>query len=188
MQFLPKIFDPLTRAMDKEDNFPEQDSLADYLNMLLPSMRAWGEDLGEMDFYVGRSWLEVRDHDNFHDTILHVFNEGGEYLRIINGDIGKGGWQLMEDGSNRMILNYGKNAELYKLAFLDPPFFILQKHGDPHRRKYWVMGLEGSVRGLEWREYAEKLYNDHQEESNSMMYAAIIIIVIIAAFVLFSLF
>lgn len=188
MQFLPKVFDPLTRAMDKEDNFPERDSLAAYLDTLLPSMRAWSEDLGETDFYVGRSWLEIKDRDNFNDTVLHVFNDGGEYLRITNGDIGKGSWRLMDDGSNRMIFQYGQQSELYILAFLDPPFFILQKHGEPNKRRYWVMGLEGAVRGLEWREYAEKLYNDHQEESSSMMYVAIIVIAVVAILVLFSVF
>ncbi len=188
MQLLPKIFDPLTRAMDKEDKFPERDSLPAYLDMLLPSMRAWSEDLTETNFYVGKSWLEVRDQDNFHDTILHIFNEGGEYLRIVNGDISKGSWKLMPDGTNRMMFNYGKANELYTLAFLDPPFFVLQKHGAPHRHKYWTMGLEGAVRGLEWREYAEKLYSDHQEESSSMFYTAIVVIVIIAIILLFSLF
>ena len=188
MQFLPKIFDPLSRAMEKEDHFPDRNSLAEYLDAILPTVSAWGEDLTEEDFYVGAAWLELRDQDNFNDVILHFFNEKGEYLRVINGDVKKGSWRLVNDGSNRFILDFNKNSELYVLAYLDPPFFILRKHGDQGKgqAKYWVMGSEGAISGLEWREYAQLLYGSHQEESSSMMYAAIIVIVIIAVLVLFS--
>lgn len=188
MQFLPKVFDPLTRAMEKEDNFPDRNSLSEYLDAIIPGVSAWGEDLTETDFYVGSPWLELRDQDNFNDVVLHVFNQKNEYLRITNGDVKKGNWRLMNDGSNRMIVDFNKSSELYVLAYLDPPFFILRKHGDQGigRRKYWVMGLEGVVGGLEWREYAQLLYNSHQEESNSMLYAAIFVIVIVAVLVLFS--
>ncbi len=69
---------------------PEKNSLAEYLDLILPSIKNWGEDINETQFYSsagGKPWLEIRDGDNFNSIIMHFFNDNGEYLRSTNGDI-----------------------------------------------------------------------------------------------------
>ena len=47
--------------------------------------------------------MEIRDDENFHEAVLHFFNEGGEYLQSVNGNISKGRWRLMGN-SNKIII------------------------------------------------------------------------------------
>lgn len=156
----------------------------DYLDQLLPSIRAIGEDLREEHFYLNKAWLEFRDDEKFHDAVLHFFHDGGEYLKSVNGDVSKGNWRYLESSNKLMI-----EKELFDLAYLDPEFFILTKHGDQkrlNRRKYFVMVFEPVGKRLEWREVIEKLYNKFRGSNNFYYFLAVMIVLIVILLVVLS--
>ncbi len=168
-----------------EVELPEKSSLGAYLDLILPYIGTWGEDINETGFYSsagGKPWLEVRDGDNFNSTILHFFNDKGEYLRSTNGDIFKGKWRLLPD-SNKMLIEAGA-SELYDLAYLDKNFFILKKNGVTGGRKYFVMGAERSVRGLEWRDFVEALFNIYRNNHQGTQWVKKLIIAVVIIFIL----
>ena len=180
-----KIVDKVSRTFEIE--IPIRESLDQYLDTVIPQVRAWGEDLNETKFYSqpgGKPWLEFRDSGNFHESVLHFFNENSEYLVSVNGNISRGRWRLL-DNTNKIILEMGNRSELYTLSFLSSNFFILKKHG---KGNYLVMGYEGRLAGLEWRDYVEMLFNTYRTNEDSMRAWVILLIVIIAAIVLFSVF
>ncbi|MBK7335270.1 MAG: hypothetical protein IPJ00_03540 [Saprospirales bacterium] len=173
----------ILRSLNVE--LPLRDNLDDYIDIIVPEIRKWGEDLSEMNYYSskgGKPWPEVRDEDNFHNTIVHFFNEGGEYLRSTDGNVIKGQWRLLE-GTNKMIIDLGGGlSELYELAYLDSYFFILKKHGDQKRaRKYFAMGFEPYIKGLEWRDYVEELFNTYRRKHRTyqLITGAVVILIII---------
>ncbi len=181
-----------------ELNLPPQETLDGYLDSMLPNVRHLGEDLREMDFYVaggGKPWLEVRDDPSFQETVLHFFNEGGEYLQSVDGNVSRGKWRLL-DSTNKIIIEQGgrsggdpSRSELYELAFLNSTFFILKKHGDQSRknkRKYLFMGYEGSIRGLKWLDCMELLFNEYRSQWGSFQNYVVIAVVILIIFLLLS--
>jgi hypothetical protein len=102
---------------------------------------------------------------------------------VIDGNIQKGGWRFMPE-NNSFILDYLGRSELYDLAYLDPNFFILKKHGDQVRKgqqKYFLLAREGYVRGLTWREVMDLLFNIYRGSASYMVLvvAAIIFSVVI---------
>ena len=170
---------------------PELNSLEEYVEFIVPKIRPWGEDLRETEFYVvkgGKPWLEVRDDPNFHEAVLHFFNEGGEYLTSVEGNVQRGKWRLLE-GTNKILIELGNKSELYELAFLSNAFFILRKHGNPNpkrKRNYLVMGYEGYIKGLEWRDYVELLFNTYRDKHRTFRTILILVVVIVLIIVLFS--
>lgn len=190
---------PLDRIEETfELQLPPQQSLDDYLDSMLPSIRQYSEDLKEVEFYVtegGKPWLEVRDDPAFQEAVLHFFNENGEYLQAVDGNITRGRWRLL-DRTNKMIIEQGgekdpTRSELYELAFLNPNFFILKKHGDQrrkNRRKYLFMGYEPAVKGLKWLDCVELLFNEYRSQWGLFQYMVILVVIILLAMVLFSIF
>lgn len=163
------------RAFNLE--LPELDTLDDYIDFILPKIVGYSEDLYEEEVYTEKPWREVRDEDNFLDVILHIFkqtekdveikvkgeDEGKDYLISIDGNVEKGKWdRLKQGGSNLLLLKTSLHYEMFERVFVNGDFFILKKHGDRHlsgKRKYLVLGKEGVVKRLEWREVVELLYN-----------------------------
>ena len=136
-----KLLDTVGQAFRAE--LPEFSSMDEYLDFLIPKVRPWGEDLREEKHYVNRAWLEFQDDDQFHDIVLHFFNEEGEYLRSENGDVSTGHWRYLES-ANKFLIDHG-DTELYDLAYMDKNFFILKKHGEQERfgkAKYFVLAHE----------------------------------------------
>ncbi|HFA49322.1 MAG TPA: hypothetical protein ENJ95_09925 [Bacteroidetes bacterium] len=187
-----------------EVNLPQQDSLDDYLDEVLPTIRQWSEDLREMKFFVmdgGKPWLEIRDDPGFMEQVLHFFNEGGEYLQSVDGNVSRGKWRLL-DQTNKIIIEQGgggggrgggsaAKSELYELAFLNAGFFILKKHGDQGRkkkRKYLFMGYEPVVKGLKWLDCVELLFNEYRNQWGSFQWAVVAAVVLVLALLLYSLF
>ena len=135
-----------------------------------------------------KPWLEIRDDENFHEAVLHFFNEEGEYLVSVDGNVYNGTWQIVEK-INKVILErpFGgaMQRELFDLAFMNSDFLILRKHGDQQSKgfsKYFVMGRENIVKNLEWRDTMEYLFNSYR--NNSQIITFVIIFIIIAAIVL----
>lgn len=179
------LIDKITRSFSVE--LPFSKSMDDYLDQILPLIRPWSEDLYEEDYYLDIRWLEVRDDEHFHETILHIFRPKGEYLIVRDGDINNARWKILPN-SNTMILDSDKRGELFDLAFMNSDFFILRKHGDQSRkgmRKYFVLGRESLVRNLEWRDMMELLFNLYRGNSKVIVYVAVLV-VIVAAIIIFS--
>lgn len=186
-----KHLDQVMRSFELEMPNPSDTSMDGYLrSVILPRVRQWSEDLYEEGNYVGKPWLEIRDDVNFHDSILHFFNEGGNYMKVTNGNISGGRWEFVEN-ANKFILQAGKSNAMYELAYLDRNYFILKKLGDQRRlgqKEFWVMGFEPVVKRLEWRDCMEMMYNQFRENNNSYVNLGIIIIVVIAIILLLSVF
>ena len=181
-----KLLDKLADSFSIE--MPVADSLDKYLDEILGAVRPWGEDLREERFFLNKGWLEIRDDENFHDTILHFFNDDNEYLRSVDGDVSGGTWRHLE-GANKFLIRHGKEEELYDLAFLDGEFFVLQKHGDQVRmgqRKYFVMLVEKVGKKLEWKDAMEYLFNKYRNNNNFFITVIAIILVIVAIVVILS--
>ncbi len=186
--FLDSIF----RSFSLE--LPVLDTMDDYLDLIVPLVRPWGEDLYEEEYYLDTRWLEVRDDESFHESVLHIFRPESEYLHSIDGNIHKGIWRKLEQ-SNTLIIEQTAGStvvksELYDLAFLSKDFFILRKHGDQQRKgfkKYFVMGRENHIRGLEWRDVIELIFNRYRS-NRKWIFFVVFIVIIIAIVVFFSVF
>lgn len=186
MAFEFKFFDKVSSILELE--LPEGDTMDQHLNAIIPKIMPWSEDLNEPQFYLDTRWKEIRDDDNFHESVLHIFREGGEYLVSVDGNIIKGVWRILPESST-LILEVGGKGELYDRSFLNGDFFILSKHGDQTRkgnRKYFVLAREARVQNLEWRDIMELLFNMYRS-NNQYMIAAVIAVVIIAIVLVFSL-
>lgn len=177
-----KLLDQTNRSLSGE--MPILDSMDEYLDFILPTIKPWGEDLYEMHFYVGRTWLEIRDNEDFHEAVLHILKDEGEYMVSVDGNVYQGAWTIV-DQTNKLILERpvggAHQQELFELAFMNKDFFILKKHGDQRRKgfkKYFVLGAENLVKGLEWRDVMELMF--HRYRSNSMViYFAVFVVLII---------
>ena len=181
-----KVVDIIARALNVE--MPHSDSMDGYLNQILPVVRPWGEDLREQNFYMEKAWMEMRDDVNFHEAVLHFFNDEGEYLRSIDGDVKKGSWRHLER-SNKFLIELDDDVELFDLAFLDDQFFILDKHGDQQRlgkNKFTVFIFEPLAKKLEWRDAMEHLFNKYRNNNSSYVVLTLIVLVIIAIIFILS--
>ena len=141
-----------------------------YLDFILPKIIPYGEDLREKNFWQKKRWQEVRDDEGFHEALLHVFNEGGEYLLIVDGNIVKGSWKQLND-NNSLIFEMGGRSELFDLRYLNNDYMVLAKHGDQARkgqRKYFLLVREGQVRGRDWRSIMEAMFDVWRENSVSL--------------------
>lgn len=110
-----------------DEVLPEFKSLPEGIGYLMGRVRSMSDSLADSQVYVDKRWLEVRDDLDFQESVLHVFKEGGSYLRILDGDIASGSWEASLGG---LIIKFGGKHELYELVFLDLDFFILKKHGN----------------------------------------------------------
>ena len=187
-----KFLETVTRSLSLE--LPRRETMDEYLDMIIPLVQPWGEDLYEEQYYLETRWLEVRDDDTFHESVLHIFRPESEYLHSIDGNIHKGNWRKL-DNSNTFIIeqtagNTVVKSELFDLAFLNKEFFILKKHGDQQRKgfsKYFVMGRESYIKDLEWRDVMELLFNRYRNNSKWIIFATVVVL-IVAVIVFFSVF
>ena len=169
---------------------PDGATMDQQLDQIIPKIRPWGEDLYEQEYYLDTRWLEIRDDEQFHESVLHIFREENEYLISIDGNITLGIWKILSKSNTFIIEKTVGDAiitsELYDLAFLNRDFFILRKHGNQLRKggkKYFVLAREGSVRGLEWRDVMELLYNQYR---NNSTWIVALIALIVAVLLLFG--
>ncbi len=181
-----KLLDTISRSLNLE--LPVLDTFEEYLDFVIPLVKPWGEDLREWENYMDVRWLEIRDEETFHETVLHIFREGGEYLISTDGNIAGGEWSILNN-SNTMIVNRGRGSELFDLAFMNKDFFILKKHGNQKRirqEKYFILGREGAVKGLEWRDIIELMFNQYRSNGRFIVMSTMLIVVM-AIIILLSL-
>jgi hypothetical protein len=171
-----RLFDRLNREMEMD--MPAFDRLDDAMDYVLSKVLEWSEDLYEEQYYLAKRWLEVREDENFHEAVLHIFNEGGEYLVSIDGNIQRGAWRFLPE-SNTFIIEMMGRSELYDLAFLNEDYFVLMKHGDQARRgqrRYFVLGREGVVSGLTWHEVVDQMFNIYRSSSRFIVFLVIAVV------------
>ena len=177
-----RFLDNLTSSFELD--LPKNlETLDQFIEFIVPKVQPWSEDLREEKFYVGKRWKEIRDTDTYHETVLHMFMPGGEYMVVIDGDISKGIWRYMAE-NNTFILDYGGKSQLFDLSFLNGDFFILQKHGDQMRKgkqKYFVYGAEGMLnkKKLDWRQAMEELYNIYRTNSKFSTWVMLLLLFIV---------
>lgn len=159
-----------------------------HLDFILPRIIPYGEDLREGHFWLGKRWKEVREEEGFHEAILHIFNDGGEYILSVDGNLTKGTWKQL-GAYNSLVVELGVKGELFDVRFLNPDFFILSKHGDQGRKglpRFILMIHEPASRyqgrELDWRNIMEKLYNVWRENSLSV-WAWLLFLIVLGAIV-----
>lgn len=165
---------------------PEANDLDKYLEEMLPQIENYSENLDEESLYLEQPWLEFRDDDYFHESILHFFNPNEEYLHSINGEVSFGYWRKMNQ-AKKMLIENGE-GKLYELAFLDANFFILKKHGDNSpmgKSAYLFLVKEDIGKKLDWKDAIELLHRSYRSGGSSLTSVIFIILAILALIILF---
>jgi hypothetical protein len=165
---------------------PQANDLDKYLEEMLPELEAYGENLDQESLYLEHPWLEFRDDDYFHESILHFFNPNEEYLSSINGEVSFGFWRKMNQGKKLLIEN--GEGRLYELAFLDANFFILKIHGDNSpigKSKYLFLVKEEVGKKLDWKDAIELLHRSYKNGSGNLFQIILIILAILTLIILF---
>ena len=178
------IWNNILNALNSE--LPHFNSLDEGIDYIMKYMGRFSEDLSETEFYLGTRWLEVRDDVNFQETILHVFKEGGVYLRILDGDIGTGNWEQTVGG---FVIKFAGKHELYDRVFLNEDFFILRKHGDQSlkgQRKYFFIAREALARKREWVDLLDLMFEIYKGNANYLV-LVVVALLIVAVILFFSL-
>lgn len=176
-------FSKIIGSMDTE--LPKFTSLDEGLDYVLKYVRIFSEDLHEKEFYQNKRWREVRDDPAFQENLLHVFQEPNKYLRILDGDIAEGTWELSLNG---LVMKFAGRSELYERAFINDDFMVLRKHGDQTSkglRKYLYLVREPLVPLREWTDMLELMYDIYKGNTNYMVFV-ILFFILIAVIVFFS--
>lgn len=176
---------------------PEANSLDEYLDIIIPTVKAWSEDLNEDEYFLEKAWVEFRDQEDFHQTIIHIFNEESEYLKVTDGDVKQGNWTHLETSNKFLIVDKDSDAdaEMYDLAYLDDNFFILKKHGfnenlrKKGRKKYFVLVSESESGKLnrDWMQAVELLFTNYRSQNRIYLTIAGIIVLIVGIILVLSL-
>lgn len=179
-----KIVDDIANTFNRD--LPSEETMDQYLAKIIPQIRNHSEDLREEKFYVGKSWIEIRDQDDFHEKVLHIFNPEGEYLISVDGNYVCGSWRPL--GSKLILGLKDCEGEIFELAFMDSQFLILKKHANPKtlERKYFVMLIEPLARKLEWKEAMDYLFSKYQDSNSSYVIILVIIVLIVLIFMVLS--
>lgn len=130
--------------------------LDEYLDKVLQVVRFWSEDFKEISFYIGKYWIEVWDDEKFYSVVMYIFNEDGEYIRVVDGDFSFGEWRYF---GNKFVFE----DEVFELVFMDLEFFIFIKYGNFRKFgcKYYVYVVECFVKRFIWWELVELLFNKY---------------------------
>ncbi len=179
------LLDKLTTSVSLPDNF---ESLEEGIHVVNSYIRPYSERLDSYEFYVDRRWIEVRGDMDFQEAILHVFKEGGQYMRIMEGDIETGSW---EHDLNGFILQYQGGYEFYELLFLNENFFILRKHGDHiakgNNTKYLFYTTESIFYKYEWPDILHLMFDTIYKQNSNYLFVLLMFIVVVAIMVFLSL-
>ncbi len=194
--YIEFLFRPLRSEL------PDYDNLDGYIDYIIPKIAPYSEDLYEEEYYTEKLWREVSDRDSNLSVVVHILKKkedeghdlfnaasGADYMVSTDGDIIKGNWTRPEgSGSSIITLKIANKYELYERIFINEDFFILKKHGDKwqegSRKKYLVLGRESHVKGLEWREVVELLFDVYRYR---IQFILTVLAVAIIVFIVFAL-
>lgn len=192
--YIEFLFRPLRSEL------PDYSKLDDYVDYIIPKVAPYSEDLYEEEYYTEKLWREVSDKDSNLSVIVHILKKkdeehdlfnaanGADYMVSIDGDITKGNWTRPDgQGSSIITLKIANKYELYEKIFINDDFFILKKHGDKWQkggRKYLVLGKESHVKGLEWREVVELLYDVYRYRFQFILTVFAVAIILFIVFAL----
>ena len=172
------VLGPVKNAFQVE--LPECETMEEYLDAILPRLTAFHEPL-EKEGFLNVRWLEVREDDSFREVVLHIFCPGNEYLIVVDGNISKGTWKTLP-GDETFILEVGGRRELYDCVFNHTDYLILKKHGNQQRHgqpKYFFLGRETAIEGLDWSECMQGLFDLHANNSKFMSYLLLVGVIIL---------
>jgi len=166
----------------------EYANMDDFLDDIIPSIKHWSEDLEEKEYYTGDyPWREVRDDEDFEDSILYFFKDPNEFLFSINGNVQSGQWRALQ--SNKILIEKSvlqhRDSELYNLEFMNGEFMIMEKPGDQRslgKSKYLVLVREHKVRITDWRSVMSQLSDDHKKGFGSVLAAIVIIAIVLIVY------
>jgi len=174
MDVFTALFREISRALSP-DLPKDLGDLNAHLDFVLPKVIPYGEDLRETHFWMDKRWREIRDEEGFHEALLHIFGQNGQYMLSLDGNLENGTWQQLGE-ENALILQMGVKKELFDLRFLNKEFMVLTKHGDQARKglpRFILLAHEPITRGrrgedLDWRNMMEKMFNVWRENSLSI--------------------
>ncbi len=170
------------------EELPKFKSLDAGIDFLIVYLHRFSEDLWEKEFYVDKRWVEIRNDIKFQETILHVFEDDGKYLRILDGDVFTGTWKYSLGG---LVIKLADQHELYERVFLNEKFFILKKHGEHNskgnRPKYFFVVTESLTRTMEkilgrkveWTDFMPPLYEIYKSNTSYMLVVFLLFLAII---------
>lgn len=131
---------------------PKCNSLDEYMDLLVPKVRYFGEDLAEEHFYIGKHWNELLEGSD--DVILKIFEPKtdpahgeGVLMTVKNGDVSTGVWSYLK--GNKMVFK-NPDHELFDLGFLNPYIFVIRKHGEnrPAGSKKYLVLVSGNISSI----------------------------------------
>ena len=179
-----KFFEAITNTF--QTPLPQANDLDKYLEEMLPMLEGYGENLDQEALYLEHPWLEFRDDDYFHESILHFFNPNEEYLSSINGEVSFGLWRKMNQGKTLLIEN--GEGRLSALAFLDSNFFILKIHGDNSplsKSRFLFLVKEEVGKKLDWKDAIELLHRSYKNGGGNLFQIILVILAILLLIILF---
>lgn len=162
-----------------KNDLPDFKSLDEGVDYVMKYMYRYSEELEEKHFYLNTRWSEIRDDENLQETVLHIFKDNGEYLRILDGDIHSGSWEQNIGG---FIIKFASRHELYEKVFLNENFFVLQKHGDQTlrgQRKYFFLAREKVAADKSWDELLKTMFEVHKGNVNYLFLVGVVVLVIV---------
>ena len=172
-----RLLDKIAKPFNVE--MPDRETLESTLDDILPQIRHHSEDLFE-EVFLDTHFVEMRDDVTFHDVILHIFREGGDHLTSKDGQMDCGQWSFV---GNKMVIGSSTcSGTLYTLAFSDPDFFILERHGNTRKfagKRYLVLVKEPLARRMEWNEALEYLFDKYRNSNSFFVTVAVIVVAVI---------
>ena len=151
---------------------PKKDSLAEYLDYIIPYVKRFSEGLNETEYYLDKQLKEVTDDLNKTDKIIHIFqqaqtlkeiktrteDEGAPYLYSLDGKITKGKWVFIQ--SSALIIKLDPHYDLYDLCFLNEDFMVLRlKTATAAPSDYLFLVNDKLAKDHTWLECIEFLYD-----------------------------
>jgi hypothetical protein len=96
-----------------------------YLLNIIPRLRDFSEKLDKSVLLIGQKWVALSEDGD--DRIVFIFNNNGELIVAINGEMIKGKWDFVL--TTTLALEYAGISLLYDLAFKDAEFLALKLEG-----------------------------------------------------------
>lgn len=171
---------------------PEYDSLDGYLSFILNRTAKYSNIIENRSFIVNKRWTEIRDDDNFHEVVLHIFKLNDDtsdefkdqpFVKVIDGNVTNGEWSTIE-GGNGLFVKHLKEHEFYDLRFINEDFLVLQKHGNQRQRTYLFLVNERIANNREWREIVEIFYDVYRFNPAFLILIIVVVLFLVGIYMI----